>query len=123
MALVFVVDDDPLVCAIVEDALRSEGYVVGILNDGKGAIEVIEAKRPALVILDCAMPGVPGIEVLRQIRASPRVFATPTLMLTARSSPSDRDIAERCGASGYLAKPFDRDRLVLKVEELILMAS
>ena len=119
MTLVLLVDDDPLVADIVGTCLNRAGYTLGVLTDGRGALEVIEFERPALVLLDCAMPFVPGIEVLRQIRASQPCFAVPVLMLTARDRAADRDIAMRAGATGYMCKPFDVEWLTLEVDQLI----
>lgn len=120
MALVLLVDDDPFVVDIVSTGLGNAGYVVGTLSDGRRALEVVEFKRPALVLLDCAMPFVPGIEVLRQIRASRICSSVPVLMLTGRDRSSDREIAMRAGATSYMCKPFDVEQLILKVEEMIL---
>jgi DNA-binding response OmpR family regulator len=113
------IDDDPLLGDVVSASLSQEGYTVGVLTDGRGAVGVIEFKRPALVLLDCAMPFVPGIEVLRSIRSSRICFAVPVLMLTARDQSSDRDIAMRAGATSYMSKPFDADRLVMTVDQMI----
>lgn len=120
MALILLVDDDPLVADIVSTGLGNAGHVVGILSDGRRALEVVEFKRPALVLLDCAMPFVPGIEVLRQIRASSTCSNVPVLMLTGRDRSSDRDIAMRAGATSYMCKPFDVERLKLKIDEMIV---
>ncbi len=65
------------------------------------------------------MPELSGIEVLRQIRASVRAYATPVLMLTGRRSQADEEIAVRAGADDYLRKPFDPDQLVARVEALL----
>jgi DNA-binding response OmpR family regulator len=119
MALILLIDDDPLIADLVTANLSKAGHTVGVLNDGRGALAVIEFKRPALVLLDCAMPSVPGIEVLRQIRSSKVCFGMPVLMLTARGQSADRDIAMRAGATGYMCKPFDLELLALKVEEMI----
>jgi DNA-binding response OmpR family regulator len=119
MPLVLLVDDDPLVADIVRMTLEPEGYTVGVLEDGRRALEVIEGKSPAVVLLDCAMPFVPGMEVLRQIRSSDTAFSTPVLMLTARSNPADRDIAMRSGASGYISKPFQPENLLMRIAKVI----
>ena len=119
MTLVLLVDDDPLIVDIVSATLGNAGYTVGVMTDGRGVLEVVEFKRPALVILDCMMPEVPGMEVLRQLRLSPKTSTIPVLMLTARDSPSDREIALRAGATGYLAKPFDPARLKDRVDRMI----
>ncbi len=119
MTLVLLVDDDPLIADIVSNGLSNAGYIVGMLNDGRSALEVVEFKRPALVLLDCAMPFVPGIEVLRQLRASRTCSNVPVLMLTGRGKSSDRDIAMRAGATSYMSKPFDVKQLIMKVDEMI----
>ncbi|MDQ3471825.1 MAG: response regulator [Pseudomonadota bacterium] len=67
---------------------------------------MVETKQPDLVILDCSMPGIGGVDVLRRLRVSGTSFAVPVLMLTARSSWDDEEIALRAGADDYLRKPF-----------------
>jgi DNA-binding response OmpR family regulator len=119
MTLVLLIDDDPLIADIVTVSLGEAGYTVGCLTDGQRAVEVIELKRPALVLLDCAMPLVPGIEVLRRIRSSQTCCSVPVLMLTARGSLTDRDIALRVGATDYMTKPFDLDELAATVDAMI----
>lgn len=119
MPLILLIDDDPLIADLVRTRLGNAGYTVGVLNDGRVALEVIEFKRPALVLLDCAMPFVPGIEVLRQVRSSRVCFGVPVLMLTARGQSADRDIAMRAGASGYMCKPLNLELLTFKIEEMI----
>lgn len=123
MALILLADDDELVGEVVRDALSSRGHVVGVVETGTDAVRVVEIKRPALVILDCAMPGLNGIDVLRQIRLSGTAHRTPVLMLTGRRSDQDMEIAMRAGANDYLKKPFDADDLVARVEALLAKAS
>nr|WP_295371676.1 response regulator transcription factor [uncultured Sphingosinicella sp.] len=119
MALILIADDDELVVEVVRAALSARGHIVGALNDGAPVREVVELKRPDLVILDCSMPGLPGIEALRQVRASKISYLTPVLMLTGRRSKADEEIAIRAGADDYLRKPFDPDQLVAHVEALL----
>jgi DNA-binding response OmpR family regulator len=123
MALILLADDDELVGEVVRDALSARGHIVGIVETGTDAVRVVEIKRPALVILDCAMPGLNGIEALRQIRLSRTAHRTPVLMLTGRRSESDVEIAMRAGANDYLKKPFDPNQLVARVESLLAKAS
>ena len=122
MALILIADDDELVVHVVRAALSARGHIVGAVDDGLPVLGVVEFKRPALVILDCSMPELSGIEVLRLIRRSRTCHATPVLMLTVRSSDADEDIAMRSGASDYLRKPFDPDQLVAHVENLLRRA-
>jgi DNA-binding response OmpR family regulator len=119
MALILLADDDELVGEVVREALSARGHVVGIVGNGIDAVKVVEMKRPALVILDCAMPEMNGIEALRQIRLLPNAHRTPVLMLTGRRSEMDVEIAVRAGANDYLKKPFDADQLIAHVEHLL----
>lgn len=119
MPLVIIADDDALVVDVVRTALETRGYVVGGLSDGKPVRNVVELKRPDVVILDCAMEKVSGIIALKEIRASPKAYDTPVLILTARCSAADEEIALAAGADDYLRKPFDADDLVARVEALI----
>ena len=123
MPLVIVADDDALVVEIVRTALESRGHVVGGLPDGKAVKNVVELKRPEVVILDCAMDEVSGISALKEIRASEFTFDTQVLMLTARRSQADEEIAICAGADDYLRKPFHPDELVARVEALIVKAT
>ena len=119
MALILMADDDELVIEVVRAALGARGHIVGALNDGTSVKQVVELKRPDLVILDCSMPQTAGVEALRQIRMSDIGHATPVLMLTARTAQADEDIAYRAGADDYIRKPFDPDQLVARVEMLL----
>ena len=119
MALVLVADDDPRVGEIIRVTLAERGHVVGTVISGEEALRVVAAKRPGLVILDCSMPGMGGIEALRQIKSSNLSFDTPVLMLTGRLSKEDEEIALRAGADEYLRKPFDPTELLVVAERMI----
>lgn len=122
MALILIADDDELVIEIVRDALGALGHIVGALDDGLPVLSVVELKRPALVILDCSMPELGGIEALRQIRLSTSCWDIPVMMLTARRGEADEEIARRSGANDYMRKPFDPDDLACRVESLLAKA-
>ncbi len=119
MARIIIADDDELTLDLVSAALERRGHIVGRLTDGSRVMEIVQLKRPDVVILDCLMPAVGGIEALRAIRAS-AYYNTPVLMLTARGAKADEQIAWEAGADDYLRKPFDADQLVARVEALLL---
>ena len=119
MPLVIIADDDELVVDIVRAALETRGHVVGGVSDGKSVRNLVELKRPDVVILDCGMAEVSGILALKEIRASEKAYATPVLILTGRCGAADEYIAWAAGADDYLRKPFDPDELVARVEMLI----
>lgn len=119
MALILLADDDELVGEVVREALSARGHVVGVVENGADAVRVVNVKKPELVILDCSMPEMNGIEALIEIRRSAAGYSIPILMLTARRNEMDVQIAMRAGASNYLKKPFDADQLVAVVEDML----
>ena len=112
-------EDDDLVAEVAIEALNAAGHAVGLLVDGTDMMKVIEARRPDLVILDCNMPQKSGILVLREMRSSMSFCETPVLMLTARRSERDVELAMFEGASDYMKKPFNPDELVFRVDRLL----
>ena len=119
MARIIMADDDEIVGELARDALISAGHAVGLLDNGAEALRVIRARRPDLVILDCNMPEMSGLLVLRQMRDSADLSDTPVLILTGRQSDRDSEIAFYEGANDYMRKPFDPDELVFRVNELL----
>lgn len=119
MARIIIAEDDELVGEIARDVLIAAGHGVGLLANGKDALAVIRARRPELVILDCNMPDLSGLLVLREMRKSVDLCDIPVLILTGRRSDGDVAIAMNEGANDYMKKPFDPDELVFRVDELL----
>jgi DNA-binding response OmpR family regulator len=119
MARIIMAEDDDIVAEVASEALGAAGHAVGVLANGQDALATIRARRPDLVILDCNMPGLSGLLVLRQMRDSQELFDTPVLVLTGRQSERDADLAYFEGADDYMRKPFDPDELVFRVGELL----
>jgi two-component system, OmpR family, response regulator MprA len=113
---ILVVDDDPMVATTIQRVLRPEGYDVDVALGGAQALEQARAHRPDLVVLDLMMPGIDGLEVCRQLRASGDL---PILMLTARSGTADRVRGLDTGADDYLVKPFAYAELLARVRALL----
>jgi two-component system alkaline phosphatase synthesis response regulator PhoP len=112
---ILVVDDDPHSREIVRAYLESRGFAVMTAARGEEAVGLLEAIRPALVLLDVMMPGMDGWEVARLIRNHPRCQRTRVIMLTARSDFSDKQEGLRAGADDYLVKPVSLDELAVHV--------
>ena len=119
MARIIVAEDDGIVAELIRDALMAAGHGVGVLPDGAQALQVIRARMPDLVILDCNMPELSGLLVLREMRNSPKLAHLPVMILTGRRSDKDVGVAMFEGADDYMKKPFDADELVFRVEELL----
>jgi DNA-binding response OmpR family regulator len=119
MARIIIAEDDDIVSDIVREALTNAGHVVGVLDNGSDALRAIQLKKPDLVILDCMMPELNGLTVLREMRTSSTLYDTPVLVLTGRQGARDVELAYNQGADDYMKKPFDPDELVFRVEELL----
>jgi DNA-binding response OmpR family regulator len=110
---IVVVEDDPSIAGLLELYLRRAGYVVHVAADGEGGLDVIRARRPAVVILDIGLPGMDGLEVCRRIRASDEAVAV--IFLTARREEIDRILGLELGADDYVTKPFSPGEMVARV--------
>jgi two-component system response regulator MprA len=112
-----VVDDEASVREALALLLDLSGFEVVTAVDGREALRRLVTDTPDAVILDVLMPGLDGLEVCRQIRATGD--RTPVLMLTARTEVSERVAGLEAGADDYLAKPFAREELVPRLRALL----
>ena len=119
MALVLVADDDPDIRELVAFKLEQLGAETLSVEDGETALAMIRERRPALAILDIAMPGLSGIDVCRMIRADPEIAHTPVLMLTARVQEQDVERGFAVGADDYVTKPFSPRELMSRIQTLL----
>ncbi len=113
---VLVVDDEDKIRNLVGSYLRSEGFEVVTANDGQAAVEMVRRHQPDLVVLDIRMPGLDGIEALREIRTFSDVYV---IMLTARAEETDKLIGLSVGADDYLTKPFSPRELVARIKAVL----
>ncbi|MDN5361428.1 MAG: two-component system, OmpR family, response regulator MprA [Moorella sp. (in: firmicutes)] len=112
---ILVVDDDPRITSMLKRALTYEGYEVEVAANGTQAL-ALAAGKPDLIILDIMLPGIDGLAVCRQIRASSDI---PILMLTARDDTADRVLGLDTGADDYLVKPFALEELLARIRALL----
>ena len=119
MSRIIVADDDEIIVEIVRQALADEDHIIGWLADGQSALDVIRQRPPDLVILDCNMPGMARISVLREMRKSAELWDVPVLMLTGRQSENDERIGRYEGATDYMRKPFSPAALAQKARALL----
>jgi DNA-binding response OmpR family regulator len=116
---ILVVDDEPKIRRIITSYLAEEGYDIAEASDGESALD-LAASDPDLVILDVGLPGIDGIEVLRQLRTRSDV---PVMLVTARAEETDRLIGLSVGADDYVTKPFSPRELVLRVKAILRRSS
>ncbi|MBW6505674.1 MAG: response regulator [Rhodobacteraceae bacterium] len=115
---IVLIEDEPNIAEAIRFILSREGVRVTHHASGAGALAMLQAERPDVLVLDLMLPDRSGLEILAELRAAPAFAALPVLMLTARGQNRDREAAERAGASAFLAKPFANADLLAVVREL-----
>ncbi|GAC1344666.1 MAG: hypothetical protein NVSMB23_19830 [Myxococcales bacterium] len=118
--LILIVDDDPDILQTLGLCLSTEGYRILMASNGEEALEVLRAERPHVILLDLMMPVMDGWQFVAEMDAR-GLRASALLILSA-----DRAVQGHAGslrASAYLAKPFDLDELLSKVQELTRRAT
>ena len=119
MKRVLVADDDPDMAALIKAILEERlSVTVDHVPNGALVLDHIAATNPDLVILDVSMPGLNGIDVFDLLRGSASFVDVPVLFLTAVPDRAEQAFA-RFGISDVMAKPFDSDALVQRVDELL----
>jgi two-component system response regulator PilR (NtrC family) len=120
---ILVIDDEPSLGELLTVLLAREGYVPARAESGEEGLELFDSFAPDLVLTDLNMPGVDGIEILRQIktRSAQRGHDVPVILLTAYGSVATAVLAMREGAFDYVAKPFHNDELRLIVKKALAM--
>ncbi|RZJ11968.1 MAG: response regulator [Acidovorax sp.] len=113
---ILVVEDEPDIAAIVVDYLRHAGYTVEHQAEGRAALASMLAAPPDLTLLDIMLPGMDGLEILRQAR---RHTEHPIIMLTARVEEVDRLIGLELGADDYICKPFSPREVVARAKAVL----
>ena len=112
---ILVVDDDPYIQQALEDRLVSLGYGVLVSADGKQALEMVERHRPQLILLDIEIPGMKGLDVLKEIRR--RELDIPVIMITAYGSIDVAVQAMKEGAYDFIPKPFQSGHIGLVMQK------
>jgi len=113
---VLVADDNDVAQRLCRRVLEKAGYTVLIAADGLQAVEVALSQRPAMILMDVAMPGIDGIEAMRRIKTE--IPNQPIVIASAHSMASDRERFLAAGADDILSKPFRLADLVAIVAKL-----
>ena len=114
--LVLVVDDNPDTLVICETALRAAGYRTATVSTGTEALARLDDLRPALVVLDLAMPGIDGFATARAIRARPGMAELPILIFTGL--PEVAENAREAGGTALCSKPVEPRQFLVAVRRL-----
>ena len=119
-----VVDDFSTMRRIVKNLLNDLGYAnVTEADDGKTALPMLQAGGIDFLVTDWNMPGMPGLELLKAVRADPKLAKMPVLMLTAEAKREQIIEAAQAGVNGYVIKPFTAITLKEKIDKILGQAS
>jgi len=116
---VLVIDDEESIVDLIKLGLKYEGFQVEAAFDGPEGLAAAQRIDPDLIILDSILPGVDGLEVLRQLRLNPTTRDVPVLMLTAKGKVQDKVTGLETGADDYLAKPFSFEEFVARIRAIL----
>ena len=119
MPRILTVDDSAAMRQMVEVTLASAGYQVEQARDGREALKLAAAQAFDLVITDVNMPEMDGLALVRELRALPAYRHTPLLVLTTEAAGERKAEGRQAGATGWLVKPFNPDRLLETVAKVL----
>jgi twitching motility two-component system response regulator PilH len=112
---VLIVDDSPAQVKLIQGVLEPEGYPSIGISDPKLVEETIKDEQPALILLDVVMPERNGFQICRELKSNTEFNGIPVILVTSKSTPSDKYWGEQQGADGYVTKPFTREELLRAV--------
>lgn len=115
---VLIAEDETSIIEALSFILTRENFDVTVEMDGVKALDQVAANQPDVMILDIMLPGMNGIEILKQIRTNRSLDTLPVIMLTAKGQSQDRHLAMEIGANLFITKPFDNQDVVDAVHKL-----
>jgi two-component system alkaline phosphatase synthesis response regulator PhoP len=118
---ILIIEDDPHIAEGLKLNLSLQGYEAAIAGSGTAGLQLWKSFNPHLIILDIMLPGLDGLSVLRHIRLEDEKL--PVLILSAKGETDDRIKGFTCGVDDYLAKPFNLEEFLLRVERLLTRSS
>jgi DNA-binding response OmpR family regulator len=116
MHTVLVVDDEPHIRTVLRGYLEADGFAVADAADGEAALASVRDHCPDLVLLDVMLPGIDGVEVLRQLRTFSDVYV---ILVTARTEEVDKLVGLGVGADDYVTKPFSPREVTARVKAVL----
>lgn len=110
---IVIVEDEPSLVFTLRDTLENEGYEVFVVEEGNGAVDLVQEVDPDLMLLDLMLPGKSGYDICKEIRDLR--FTFPIIMLTARDQEIDKVTGLNIGADDYITKPFGVKELLARI--------
>ena len=116
MKRLLVIEDDPDIGEMLDINLGDEGYRVALAADGNTGLDKLKADTYDLLVLDLMLPGIDGLEICKQVRQMPHYL--PIIIISAKSSETQRVLGLELGADDYLSKPFSVPELIARIRAL-----
>lgn len=117
---ILLVDDEPANIGFLFNELNNHNYELFVAKSGEACLNILETEEPSAIIIDWEMPGMTGIEVIRQIRANPTTNKIPIIMATGKmTSVENFETAFLAGANDYVRKPFNKTEIIARIKSLI----
>jgi two-component system, cell cycle response regulator DivK len=117
--LILIVEDNPKNLKLVRDTLQVTGYQTIEAETGEEGLRLAHERHPALILMDIQLPGINGVEALRQLRADPMTSPIPVIAVTASVMTQDRTRIMAAGFDGYHGKPISIRQLLATVREIL----
>ncbi len=118
------VEDEKVLSQVLENKLKKEGFEVFVAMDGEAGLEIIDAMRPDLILLDILMPKIDGFGVLTQLSQNPELSKIPVIIISNSGQPVEIDKALALGVKDYLIKAeFDPQEVLEKIKKQLNLTS
>lgn len=120
---ILIADDEVYMLRLLEMTLKKGGYNILSCRNGQDALTMSATTLPQLIVLDVMMPGLDGLEALRQLKSNPATRDIPVVVLSAKGHALTKVEAELAGAVLFLAKPFSPSQLLGEVQKILSSSS
>ena len=117
--MIYCVEDDLSIRELMLYTLRASGFEAAGFGDGEKLFRALEQQLPQMILLDIMLPGMDGIEILKQLRVNPVTAQIPVIMASARGTEYDKVLGLDLGADDYLAKPFGMMEMVSRIRAVL----
>ena len=119
MSLILIVEDNEKNMKLVRDVLQAKGYATVEAVTGEDGVRLAAERKPDLILMDIQLPGISGIEALRQLRANRETATIPAVAVTASVMQQDRKQITEAGFNGYLRKPINLKEFLETVRAML----
>ena len=119
MSLILIIEDNEKNMKLARDVLQARGYQTLEAVTGEDGVRLAKERRPDLVLMDIQLPGINGIDALRQLRADPATARVPIVAFTASVTPTDRTQITQAGFDGFLSKPINLKEFLETVQRVL----